>query len=162
MQLSWVLKCPFRLNSPSVNKTHLACSAKALHWIRWKNRPVKNIICQSLASRSNALLGETELALRKHQEGWGPELLRAYFCILNVIIIFLRFVKNCQHSALLNWWTHQENPWNGNHILQGTRGLWKEHKQGILNTVKTFPNSVIKNLIYFIIVACYFVSFVPD
>ena len=26
-ELTWVLKRPFRLNSPSVNKAHLACSA---------------------------------------------------------------------------------------------------------------------------------------
>lgn len=102
-ELTWVLKHPFRLNSPSVNKAHLACSAQALHWIHWKSRPVRNIICQSSASRSNASLGEAELDLRKHQEGRGSELLRVYFYILNVIIIFLRFVKNCQHYALLNW-----------------------------------------------------------
>lgn len=53
---------------------------------------------------SNALLGETELASRKHWEGRGFAILCVYLCIFNVRIIFLRFVETV---SILTCWTDE-------------------------------------------------------
>lgn len=159
-ELTWVLKHPFRLNSPSVNKAHLALFSSGLALNTLKEQTCKKYHLSEPGKQVKRPIRRNWTGPEKASRGariWTSACLFLYLKCHNY------FSQVCEKlSVLLNWWTHQEKSWNGNHILEGTQGLWKEHEQGILNAVKMFPNSVIKNLIYFIIVACYFVSFVPD
>lgn len=78
---------------PLLNKASLACTAQALLGIHSRKRPVKMSSVRAIQAGQTSLLGESALALTEQEEGRGFEIWHVYICILNVTIIFLRFVK---------------------------------------------------------------------
>lgn len=102
---------------------------------------------RALRAGQTTLLGETELALIEHQEGRGFKILCVCVCILNLTVIFLRFVETV--SSLTCWIDNESGKSfeQKTHFTKDSYATLKKQVHGTLSDVKRFPNSIMKNLI---------------